>query len=94
MVGAEALASGLPVILGRPIGVAELIEHGRNGLLCDPHDPGDLRIQLERLGSLPHRGRAMGLAGRATIQQHGWDACAPRTWESYEAVHREMESRR
>lgn len=94
MVGAEALASGLPVILGRPTGVAELIEHGRNGLLCDPHDPGDLRIQLERLGSLPHRGRAMGLAGRATIQQHGWDACAARTWESYEAVHREMESRR
>lgn len=94
MVGAEALASGLPVILGRPMGVAELIENGRNGMLIDPHDPGDLRMQLERLWAMPHRGRALGLAGRATIQQFGWDACAARTWESYEAVYREMSSRR
>jgi glycosyltransferase involved in cell wall biosynthesis len=93
MVGAEAMASGMPVILGRGIGVAELVEHGISGLLCDPHDASSVRAQLEHLRRDRDQARRMGNAARDSIMQHSWDICARSTLQTYEAVMRERGAR-
>jgi glycosyltransferase involved in cell wall biosynthesis len=86
LVASEAMASGLPVILGKPIGAAELVENGRNGLLCDPEDPESLHTQLNWIHSNPEAARQMGLAARSTLQQHTWANCVEATWEVYRAA--------
>ncbi|MBU6400959.1 MAG: glycosyltransferase family 4 protein [Verrucomicrobia bacterium] len=86
LVVAEAMASGLPVLVGKNVGAAEWIEPEVNGLLCDPRDPASLQRQLEWLETDPRRGRQLGQAARATVLAHTWDACAAAT----EAVYAQM----
>jgi len=43
----EALCAGLPVIASRVGGIPDFVEHGVNGLLCDPDDVDELAKQLE-----------------------------------------------
>ena len=92
MVATEAMATGIPVVLGRAIGAAELVDHGRNGLLCDQQDAASIRDQLAKLAADPENAKAMGLAARATIEQHTWDVCAEQTWSVYEQVLREKQA--
>lgn len=49
MVILEAMAAGLPVAASRVGGVPDLVEHGTDGLLFDPHDSTDMRSSIERL---------------------------------------------
>lgn len=49
----EAQAMGVPVIGSNLGGVAELIQHGRNGLLFEPGDAAGLAAQLQRLLDQP-----------------------------------------
>jgi len=50
----EAYAMGLPVIATNLGGMAELVEHGKSGLLFELDDKDDLRIQIERLLDEPN----------------------------------------
>lgn len=86
MVVSEAMATGVPVVVGRDIGAAELIENGRNGFLIRPSEPDDLRAALQRLLVEPVLARAVGDAGRATAQAQSWDACARATEQVYGEV--------
>jgi glycosyltransferase involved in cell wall biosynthesis len=45
----EAFMAGVPVVGARIGGIADLIEHGRNGLLYDPRSAADLAAALETL---------------------------------------------
>jgi GT2 family glycosyltransferase len=45
----EAFLAGVPVVASRIGGIPELVTHGRNGLLFDPGNAGDLGRALERL---------------------------------------------
>jgi glycosyltransferase involved in cell wall biosynthesis len=78
----EAMAAGRAVIgrrrdadPARPVLVAndELIDHGRTGLLVDPHDPSDLAQQLSRLARQPELAREMGRQARHAMAQQGWE---------------------
>lgn len=60
----EAMASGLPVVGTRVNGIAELIEHGRSGLLVKPDCPAELAAGLRALIEAPDKRRAFGAAGR------------------------------
>lgn len=45
----EAMALGTPVVSTSIVGIPELIEHGRSGLLVPPHDPPALAAALGQL---------------------------------------------
>jgi glycosyltransferase involved in cell wall biosynthesis len=88
MVVTEAMASGIPVAVGRDLGAAELIDDEVNGLLFDPHDPESIASRLRKLSD-PAFAASVGRLGRATIRHHGWDACAEATLQVYREVHAE-----
>jgi UDP-glucose:(heptosyl)LPS alpha-1,3-glucosyltransferase len=85
MVAFEAMASGLPVIVGRNAGVAELIEDGVNGLLL--HDAAcdeELARHMERLQQDRGLRTRLGCAARKTAERQSWDYVAEQTLKVYE----------
>ncbi len=86
LVVAEAMASGLAVVVGEETGAAEWIEPGRNGLLCPAGAPESLHAHLAWLQEDRRRGPGLGRAARATVCRHDWDACAAQTLAVYESV--------
>lgn len=57
----EAFAAGVPVVAARLGGMAEMVAHGKSGLLFEPGDSADLRRTLQRFLDEPgllHRLRA------------------------------------
>ncbi|MEW6302533.1 MAG: glycosyltransferase family 4 protein [Verrucomicrobiota bacterium] len=86
MVVAEAMAAGLPVIVGRATGAAEWIAHGRNGFLCDPRHAASLEQPLAALRNHTSLAAETGRAARATVLEHTWDRCARETLRVYEQV--------
>jgi glycosyltransferase involved in cell wall biosynthesis len=83
LVVSEAMATGLPVIVGRDIGAAELITHGVNGLTVDPASADALHGALTRLSGSPELAARLGAAARQTAEQQTWDACAAATEAVY-----------
>ncbi|MCA1842572.1 MAG: glycosyltransferase, partial [Actinobacteria bacterium] len=59
----EALACGVPVVASDLGGTAELVDHGVDGLLVPPDDPGALAAALARLLDDPGTTARMGAAG-------------------------------
>lgn len=64
----EAFAHGLPVIASRLGAMAELIEHGRTGLLFEPGSAQDLARHLAWAEAFPKKMRAMGQNARAEYE--------------------------
>jgi glycosyltransferase involved in cell wall biosynthesis len=69
MVVLEAMAAGIPVAASRVGGVPDLIDHEKDGLMFDPHDPSDLRACLARLVKEPETRARLGAAGRITARE-------------------------
>jgi glycosyltransferase involved in cell wall biosynthesis len=83
----EAMASGLPVVATRIMGIPELVEHETHGLLVPPARADALADALERLARRPEERRAMGEAGRERVlAEFGWPAIAAQTVQVYETV--------
>ena len=61
---AEAMAVGLPVVVGDMPGVREVIEPGREGLLAEPLIASDLAEKVRMLLDDPALAKRMGRAGR------------------------------
>ncbi len=83
MVVSEAMATGIPLVIGCRIGAAELIRNGENGFLIQPEAAADLRSALERLRADPNLAERVGAAGLATARAQTWDACAAATEAVY-----------
>lgn len=64
MAGMEALGCGLPLILGRTGGAAEVFEDGRQGFYVEPDDGDGLGVALERLVDDVALRLRLGRAGR------------------------------
>jgi phosphatidylinositol alpha-1,6-mannosyltransferase len=69
MVFLEAAATGRPVVAGTSGGAPEAVQEGVTGHVVDPRSPEAVATALSRLLDDPERGRAMGAAGRAWVEQ-------------------------
>jgi colanic acid/amylovoran biosynthesis glycosyltransferase len=65
----EAMASGLPVVATRHGGIAEVIEHGRNGLLCAEKDAEGVTSALLRLAGDPLLYRMLTQQASASVRE-------------------------
>jgi len=63
----EAQATGLPVVAGRGVGVAEVVKDKETGLLVESEDDAALARATAALLDDPARRRAMGAAARARV---------------------------
>lgn len=69
----EAMASGLPIVGVRAGGVADLVRHGRTGLLVEP--PGDeLGLAVAALAASPDLRASMAAEARGAVLPRSWDA--------------------
>jgi len=64
----EYMAAGLCVAASRLGQLAEVIEDGVNGLLCDPDDPESLYRTLRKAQTDPELRRRLGSAARETVE--------------------------
>ena len=78
----EALAMGLPAIVGRRSGAAEILQPGRSGWICDPDDVAGL-TQLLREAVLASGDNRMLGAARAAAEGYGIDDMARRLTALY-----------
>jgi glycosyltransferase involved in cell wall biosynthesis len=70
MVALEAMAFGKPVLCSKWAGSAELIVHGENGWICDPHDPAAMAALMQAAIDSPETIAMMGRAATAAISKH------------------------
>lgn len=84
----EAMAWERPVLATAVFGLAETIEHGVNGWLCEPGDLGELAAGLElAFGSDAETRRRMGAAARQLVlDRHDLGAYAGRIADLLEAA--------
>jgi glycosyltransferase involved in cell wall biosynthesis len=75
VVNMEAMATGLPVVSSRLMGVPELIEDGVSGLLVEPGESDQLAEALRTLAADPGLRARMGEAGRRKVEAE-FDAAA------------------
>lgn len=75
----EAGASGLPVVAGRSGGVADVVEHNRNGLLVDPDSLEQIAEAIDRLLGDSSFASSLGRQGRSL-------ACRPTDWSILETT--------
>ena len=87
MVVSEAMASGLPVVVSREAGAAELIQHGFNGLLLeDVASVPELAQHMNSLLSDRPWAAKLGCAARKTVESMSWDTVAAQTMRVYEEL--------
>lgn len=81
----ESMAMGVPVIVSRRCGVAELVSPGENGWLCEPDDASGLaRVMLDADRAV--RDESVNRAARVTAEAHGIDAMVAQLGALYAAL--------
>ena len=84
-VALEAMASGLPVITSFKSGAAELINHGKNGFVCDALDLPQLVSHMQQLMS--HELQiTTGTAARETMADRNLDTMGTQLLELYKTL--------
>ena len=82
----EALAMGLPVIVGRRSGAAEIVQHGKSGWHCDPGNVAGLALSMHAAASVATdeaRNAAAATAARSTAENYGIDDMARKLTQLY-----------
>jgi len=82
----EALAMGLPAIVGRRSGAAETVRHGENGWICEPDDGAGLAQLMHAAAQVAAdevRRAAVHAAARSTAERYGIDDMARKLTQLY-----------
>jgi len=83
----EAMAAARPVIASNIAGPAEVVSHGRDGLLVPPRDPDRLAAAFLRLWREPELALEMGRRGREKVESlYGADLHYRRLMRHYREV--------
>jgi phosphatidylinositol alpha-1,6-mannosyltransferase len=82
----EAMAAGLPLVVTRTGGTAELVQEGENGLTFAWGDVETLAQHLAYLAANREVVRQMGAASRRRAEQMSWDAVAARYLEIFDRM--------
>ncbi|WP_366555788.1 glycosyltransferase family 4 protein [Aquibaculum sediminis] len=83
----EALSMEKAVVASNVRALAEMIDHGRTGLLFQKEDAQDLATKLEYLLDNPEEMRRLGAAGRQwVIENRRWDVTAQQMAEGLESL--------
>ena len=87
LVVAQAMASGLPVVISDAVGAGDLVTSGVEGLIVPAMDEGALSEALAELVDDPDQRQAMGDAARAKVANGcGWDDYVERAIINYGRV--------
>jgi glycosyltransferase involved in cell wall biosynthesis len=83
----EAMASGVPVVAGRAVGVVDCVRDGENGLLVPPGDVEALAAAMHRLlEDAPLRARLAAAALDEVGARYAWPIAARRIVDVYATV--------
>ncbi len=82
----EAMAAGKPVLASDVEGYRDVLQHGREGELLAPRDPGAWARALVRISREPVRAAAYGERGRVSVQRHAWPVVARELIGLYRAL--------
>lgn len=88
LVVAEALWAGVPAIVSREAGVAELVEHRRSAWLLDSPSAPATAEALRALQADPALRGSLAAGGRSVAEQWTWDRTAAATEAVYEGLRR------
>lgn len=84
----EAQAAGLPVVAGRAGGVADIVDHGKTGLLSDEGDSGEFADNLARLIDTASIRQVMGQAAAQKARtMHGIEKASADIAELLQSLH-------
>ena len=76
IVGLEALASGLPMVVARAMALPELVSVGVNGYLFEPHSVSELTQALCEIFSNEAKRLSMGQMSRTLALRHALEETA------------------
>ncbi|HEY3176388.1 MAG TPA: glycosyltransferase family 4 protein [Candidatus Polarisedimenticolia bacterium] len=79
----EAMAMGVPVVATDLMGIREIIDNGKHGLIAPAADPEGLALNIMRLQRDPAFARELGRSGSLKVQRYGVQAMVDRTEELY-----------
>jgi glycosyltransferase involved in cell wall biosynthesis len=82
----EAMSLGTPIVATTVGGITEVVTHGREGLLIEPHRPRELARAIETLLSDPARRQRMGQAARERSRSFDMQITARRLGEIHSGL--------
>jgi len=91
MVVLEAAAASVPVAAAKVGGVPDLIEDGKTGLFCDPHNAASMSGMVEKLLSQPQLARAIASEAKRRARERFYPAVIAR---QHLAIYKEVLSSR
>lgn len=68
----EAMSAGLPVVVTAVGGLPQIVDHGQDGLLVRPNDPGALQGALRQLRQRPNEAARLGRHAAQSAQRFHW----------------------
>ena len=86
MVVLEAMAAGLPVLVGGQTGARDLVRDGENGFVIeDPDDAVSVAGRMRQMLNGDHPAE-MAMEARRTAREHSWDKVASEVVGIYESI--------
>ena len=87
IVALEGMAAGVPVVASQIGGLAEVVQHDRNGILVYSRNPESIAWGVDRVLSDPDHSRWLTENAREIIQKaYSWEGIAKKTVEVYKEV--------
>lgn len=86
IVGLEAMASGLPLVVADKYALPELVEVGENGYLFQPGDEKDLAARIVEVLQDDNKRKQMGAKSRQLVQKHSRDRVITDYFDLYQKI--------